>query len=482
MLSISETIQSIAISTSDEDKLQRFSEVSAGLSQLPSKERRKYLIPLLYENSAAIRYEAVILLDYYGETPADGKDYWQALFAMQDFQTLSLLAREDDEARQVLFRACRDKNLRLRARLLNYLHAEDCKNDLEKFLYYYARADYDALVEIYYQNENNIHFPGQYREILLVGTRENNNTPYHRRQCAETLEKITGMEEIGTALRGELLKVNKRQDRPELIINREPLTPLSRLDLLIEKLNHQPLNVQGILVQPYIHIGTITGRITYQKPALQTMPAEDRKTSLRPPEGYEKLAFDYVTIEPRLLLNYLLMDCWIGLDDIPEGDIYTAISAEDRQASKRYLNSIINGPVYQPPFRASSFLVLLIQALQNWRDDLYERFRRGEELLTLSGRLIQLEKEETNLSGKLVNRIIQGGAADLFNGALIELDDWIASRHIDSRIWFVIFDEVWLLARPDARDILRQSFLEILNSQWKKYGLLLPVQARIMEQ
>ena len=472
-MNVAELIQDIALQQNYEGKVERLNRLRREIeASFPGKKIR-LLIPLLYESNTEIRKEAAYLLQDYGVT-LQGADYYQFCFALQDFDWLIRGHFDDPQARSIIFNGFRDFNLRLRARLLSYIHESDCRSSEERILYYYGRADYDLLIRLAQDSEL------QHRiiELLKYGAQEHQNCDYHRRQCAQALEMILDMDQLSSDIKALLSPPGKSRPEGKLEINRREIGSLSELDLLIHKLNSRGIQVENQRLFPQIHIGTVTGRITYKNPALQTWPSGKRLQAIQPFSGYEIIRFDYAAIEPRLLLNFLLQDHLLSMDDIPREDIYLAVYPDDRDAAKQYLNRLINGGSITPPFNPKPFLWKLVAALDEYKTDLRARLQSPEGLCTLAERPVDVDLNAANCSGKLVNRLVQGGASDLFNNALVEIDRYVTANEPRAEIYFLLYDEVWLLVNSENKERVNSTVLEILNRQWRHFGLLLPIMAR----
>lgn len=472
-MNVSELIQNIALQQTFDKKAELLNRLRREIETAFPGKKIRLLIPLLYESNAEIRKEAAHLLQDY-DVSLQGADYFQFCFALQDFDLLIHGHFDDPQARSIIFNGFKDINLRLRARLLNYIHESDCRSPEERVLYYYGRADYDVLVRL----AQDMELQHLIIELLTYGTQEQHNVNYHRRQCAQALEMIIDMNQLSSEIKALLAPPAKTRPQATLNINRQEIGSLSELDLLLNKLNERGIQVENQRIFPDIHVGTVTGRITYKNPALQTWPAAKRLQAIQPFSGYEILRFDYATIEPRLLLNFLLQEHLLSLDDIPRDDIYLAIYPDDRNQSKQYLNRLINGGSITPPFNPKPFLWKLVDALDEYKTDLRARMQSPEGLYTLAGRPVEVDLNAANWSGKLVNRIVQGGAADLFNHALVDIDRYLTAHEPGAEIYFLLFDEVWLLVTRENKEQVNAAVLDILNGQWRHFGLLLPIVAR----
>lgn len=466
-------VQLVALSRQREEKQDYFLQLQTLLETPGRIKNKKIVIPLLYDQDAYIRQEAAFWIERYGLKLKD-EDYARYLFALQDFPTLMALGASCPSARALLFSGFEDKNMRLRTRLLKTIHEKDCRTMQETILYFYGRGDYESLTAVYF---NCSHEDRAFLlDLLRRGTLEQNNMPYHRRQCALLLEKLCGAEELDEAIR-ELLEPTRKTKEPiPLSLPPQPLKEYDRLELLIDKLQRRGLWVDGGLLFPQINRAPATGRITYRKPGLQTWPGEERLRRLQPADK-SLIIFDYNSVEPMILLNILLNEHLLSLPDIPQEDIYLAICPQDRALGKRFLNRLINGGRIQPEFTPGPFFWKLLPALDELRAELWIRFNQKGGVQTIGGRFITLDRTETNLSGKMMNRLIQGGAADLFNNAMVELDERLEKDGSGGEVYFLLFDEVWVAAQEEQRARVEALTRSVLNEQYKRYGFTLPITA-----
>ncbi len=466
-------VQKISIIRENRQKALAFLKLEKMLEHSSLIKNKRVIIPLLYDRDASIRLETAFWVERLG-LALQGQDYARYLFSLQDFSALLIYCASYPQARSILFNGFKDKNLRLRTRLLKIIHERDCQNMKENMLYFYGRGDYESLVDAYFNsNETDRAF---LLDLLHQGTKEENNVPYHRRQCALLLEKLWGAEELDETIQELLKPLKKIRPKVPLQINREPIKTLTALDLVVDKLERHGLWIEGQLVFPQLNIGPATGRITYRNPGIQTWPSAKRLQSLKPPDK-ELLIYDYKSIEPMILLNILLDEHLISLADIPEQDIYLAINPEGRGVAKRFLNSLINGGPRRPDFKPGPFFWKLLPALDELRAELWMKYNQTGVVETVMGRKIPLDKKEPNLSGKIMNRLIQGSAADFFNHAIIKLDAGLVEEGEHGRIYFLLFDEVWISTRASYKKEVSALALTILNTEYKHFHFVLPVLA-----
>ncbi len=480
-MTIEQTIQQIGLQEREEKKQELLEQLKEQLSTLRQQRKEKYLIPLLYDENWYIRQEGAFLIDQLGLTLKD-EDYYRYLLALQDFENL-FLAIDNPLARKVIFETLKDANHRLRFKIFKYLKFEDCQTKQEKALFWYGRADYERLVHMAEESEAIKDF---IKELLQMGMQPNHNPDYHRRRCAEALQRIEYSEKVELFL-NELLGNNKQQTgrkpnnkdlRPVPLNDQEP-DLLFRLQNVMAYLTENGIWVDGKLIFPQIQIGSTTNRITYRNPALQTWPKETREQHITPPPNKILVAFDYVSIEPRLLLNFLLKDFIISLADVPKDDVYLAFYPQDRQKGKQMLNTIINGGYVDERMITSSFGHNLIEGIQQLRLEQMSFARQNGYVETIAGHKIPLAADVANFAGKVLNRLVQGSASDVFNLALCQLFEQIQANTWPIQIYFVIYDEMWLaLPRKDAEQYLKP-IATLLNTIYRDFNLLIPLPCRM---
>ena len=250
MPDISQLVQQIALSETSEDKMALFNRLTVRESL--NRKNEKIIAALLYDEDANIRKEAAYFLESTG-AELKGTDYLQYRFALQDFELFLTDFADNEKAREILFYGFKDKNLRVRAKILRHVHEKDCRTQKEKILYYYGRTDYETLADIYFEagEEDRVWMLA----LIKEGTKSRKNQPYHRRQCALLLEKLKGSEDLSEPIR-ELLKVKSGgKHDAELIINRQMPAEASPLTLFIDKLHDMGILINGTKVFPEIHIG-----------------------------------------------------------------------------------------------------------------------------------------------------------------------------------------------------------------------------------
>ena len=456
----------------EQQQLELLARLEEMLEAEPRPAQVKRLKSLLYHRHWYIRREVAFLVDRFG-VPLNDEEQLRYHYALQQFDYLVELSPRLPEARKLLFLACSDPSPRFRSRALGYLPLSECKTANEKALRTYAGGDYRQLVEMGSDQE----LRPAVLKVLQQGLQPQANPLYHRKQCAFALEQLQAMDNAGEFIAGLL-----EQKEDELPVT-PPATPTdthlsSPFELFLRRLQQQGLIIDGQPSYPEIHLGSATNRVTYRNPGLQTWSKAERLRRIQPQPGFCLLRFDYRTIEPTLLLNFLLQRFIISLADIPPGDIYRAIDPQDRAQGKVWLNAVINGGGRRFRRSLNPLQLLLLQAIDELRQELLQEAWRTGSVETIAGNRLPLDKTETNLGGKAVNRLVQGSASDVFNRAVFSLFVFFQKQNLPARVCFLLFDEVWIEAPPEHVAELAPRIIEKLETVNRKYALLLPLKVR----
>jgi hypothetical protein len=210
--------------------------------------------------------------------------------------------------------------------------------------------------------------------------------------------------------------------------------PGDELQDFLRRLNERGVRLDGELVYPEIKVATITGRVTYKKPPLQTLPEPDRLRRIGPVvPGRGFLRFDFGQIEPRILLAILRrrgLIAWEAGEDLYRDLIPDA--TVEREDVKTVVNAAINGQ--RSKLQAGGRLAEFARATEAYRNALAAEAKGRWYVETLAGRKIRLAAGESNFPGKAVNRVVQGTAADIFNRAAVNVDRAIRERGLPAAV------------------------------------------------
>ncbi len=464
-------IYQIEQTTEHEQQLALLAELEQALME-EDASRRRLVKSLLYHRNWYIRREAAFLVDRFG-IPLNAREQLQFAYALQNFTFLRKRMEEGDaDARQLLFSACGDAAPRFRTRVLAYLRLEDCRTPREEVWLHYAAGDYVTLMELGSASD--------YREavisVLQHGLHQPDNPTYHRKQCAFALEQIRAMDNAREAIE-EILADDSRRAADFSGEEQTPLPPpsLNPLEQMLHALRQQGVYVDGRRLFPEVQVGTVTGRITYKNPPLQTWSKEERQQRIQPFPGEVLLQFDYQCIEPRILLHFLLQRFLISTEDIPEGDIYLAISPSNRGAGKEWLNAVINGGGYRYHQNLNPLQQRLWEAIRELRVEFTEEAEREGAVVIPGGRRIPLPEGERNRSGRIMNRYIQGTASEVLNTAAIQLYLQFVQEMLPARVYFLLFDEIWVSCAPEVQATVSQMCRQEMERAGQELGLLVPL-------
>jgi hypothetical protein len=250
------------------------------------------------------------------------------------------------------------------------------------------------------------------------------------------------------------------------------------LERFLTRLRARGIRLDGQVVHPQIVVGTVTGRVTYTGPPLQTMPEIERLCRLAPTtESRVWVKADYGQIEPRVLLEILRRRGAIAWE--AGGDLYRTLASDeiDRDVVKVAVNKLINGG--SPPAGAVGRLAEFIAAHGDYRAELASIAETEGGVETLAGRRIPLAQDEPNHGGKAVNRVVQGTAADIFHRGMLRVGDAIAAQGLPADVGFLLFDEVWLECDPAVARIVAQVVVIELERAALSLGVMVPVRLKV---
>lgn len=474
-------IYNIEATTDHRKRLELLKELEAALEQAPHPRNYRPLISLLYHRDWYIRREAAFLIDRYG-VKLKREERFHFDYALQHFQRLKAQMETDPIARKLLFRACKDPSERFRSRVTGFLTLSDCRTTEETALFFYAQSNYQALVELGCDPD----FREAVIAILTEGMEPENNVVYHRKQCAYALEQLQALENTPEVIAGIMRSRENPDDGAEGDAGIPEPQHLSPLKKMLRDLQQQGIRFNGKVVYPTIQIGSITNRITYRDPGLQTLSKAERERRIHPSPGHVLLAWDYIAMEPTILLHFLLQRFLISLEDIPfawqgpeAGDIYLTIDPGDRKRAKSWLNAVINGGGSKFAGDLNPFQMKLWEAIRELRQELLLTVSETGAVETIAGNRILLDQSESNLGGKAVNRLIQGSASDIFNHAVLTLYQRLITEALPARVYFLLYDEVWIEAAPEAEENLAELIRSTLEAINEHFALLIPLRVRM---
>jgi DNA polymerase-1 len=262
------------------------------------------------------------------------------------------------------------------------------------------------------------------------------------------------------------------RNEPALPAN-HPFPAAHALAVLLENLEARGLRIDGRTVHPRITVGTVTGRVTYTNPPLQTWPAADRLRRIGTAvAGRLFVRADYGQIEPRILHAILRRRGLIAWE--AGADLYRdLIGTGDRDTAKVAVNKAINGG--RPVSVASGRLAGFIKAADAYRAELVGMVKVRGHVPTMGGRTSPLPPDEVNLGGKAVNRVVQGTAADVFNRAAVRVTRALEAEGLAAAVAFLLYDELWVECDPAAAGRVAELVRAEMGAAAAADGLVIPV-------
>lgn len=225
------------------------------------------------------------------------------------------------------------------------------------------------------------------------------------------------------------------------------------------------LSADGRLRPDYKLHGTVTGRLSCQKPNLQQIPKEGTKPwngrtkeCFEPAPGYKLVEVDYSQLELRLGTVYAQEESLVRV--FAEGrDIFTEMSKElgmSRQQTKGLVYSIQYGAGVN---RISNIFDVSRQEAQGIINNYYKTYpgfrkmthacealvKQNKYLRLLSGRRRHFKHESE--ARKSFNSLIQGGAADLVERAMVRIFKRIDSE--DCKMLLQVHDSIIFEIKED---------------------------------
>ncbi len=374
---------------------------------------------------------------------------------LHDWDGVSALLTERPDLRPVLFHYLWRETPALRRWMLRQVTPSFCQNDVERMIRDVAAGNFAAVQGWALMEE--------LRELLVSLLRELLRSPYwglfHKDQAARVLRSL-GEKAPPVARPYRRLRSGDGSVLQSTALDQEEADP-PELAPLLQHLRGKGLCVDGRRIYPAVRVGTITGRITYSDPPVQTWSRTEREGRIRPSPGCVMVMLDYSQIEPLVLLNVLVHRLWLAIPDLPQGDVYLWFSPEDRDLGKRIVNTLINGgspAVVDPHPGALAF----IRAMEQFRDQWARECRARGVVITLSGREIPLP-EGTNPEGKMMNRLVQGSAADIFNAAVAEIHRQSTQEGWRGSVAFLLYDEVWVEAERGHEEEIARRCVDIMR-------------------
>jgi hypothetical protein len=316
---------------------------------------------------------------------------------------------------------------------------------------------------------------------ILKQILKHHQQPYMQRRAAELLHLLGCEVAANVPKAGARRHAARSADKQETAA--QPLPdddencddPLQRF---LRQLRRRGLNTQQGRIYPRIDVATVTGRVVYRQPPVQTWSAKQRSINLRPATGCILFSYDFVAIEPMLLGNALVGGGYLPRSAWPDGDIYAAIHSH-RAAAKKWLLRLIYGHSQPLPETTAAFLKPFIAAFAHWRDDFCTAARSRGTICTIDGRHIPLPEDAGCQPGRMVNYYFQGSAADVFHRMVISLDNGFRAAAMRANIILLIYDAFCLEVASDSLEEVLPFVDDIRAHVNAHYGFSLPLQLRL---
>ena len=261
-----------------------------------------------------------------------------------------------------------------------------------------------------------------------------------------------------------------------------------------------PLQVKpatGRVHTSYHQAVAATGRLSSQDPNLQNIPIRTeegrrvRKAFIAPP-GYKLVAADYSQIELRIMAHLSGDEGLVSAFEAG-ADIHKATAAEVfnvapdavEDIQRRSAKAINFGLIYgMSAFGLSRQLNIARADAQEYIDLYFERYPGVRRYMddtrviaaergyveTLFGRRLYLpDITASNFQRRqaaertAINAPMQGSAADIIKRAMLSVDDWLTTSHIDARVIMQVHDELVLEAAESQIDQVVKQLEEIMS-------------------
>ncbi len=282
---------------------------------------------------------------------------------------------------------------------------------------------------------------------------------------------------------------------PKIIMAHRGLSKLKSTytDQLPRQINKQT----GRVHTSYHQAVTATGRLSSADPNLQNIPVRTkegrrvRKAFIAPP-GYKLMAADYSQIELRIMAHLsadegLVSAFQKGLDihRATASEVFGVALDTVQNEQRRSAKAINFGLMYgMSAFGLSRQLNIARGAAQKFIDRYFERYpgvklymNQTRQLAaeqgyveTLFGRRLYLpEIKASNFQRRqaaertAINAPMQGTAADIIKRAMIQVDHWLATSDLDTRITMQVHDELVLEVPESHLDIVAAGVTERMS-------------------
>lgn len=250
------------------------------------------------------------------------------------------------------------------------------------------------------------------------------------------------------------------------------------------------LSPDGRLRPNYKIHGTVTGRLSCEKPNLQQIPKVSEKPwngsikrAFIPREGYLLFEADYSQLELRLGASYAAEKSLIEEFSNPDSDVFTRMASElgmSRGDTKTLTYTLQYGGGINRIKEVFKVDAQRAEEIRNNYFNTYPGFRSitnyaakkavaNGYVKTWSGRRRHFQYPKSE-SFKAFNSVIQGGAADIVERSMLRLSDQ-GCNVADCRMLLQVHDSVVFEIREDAVEEYRPRIIEAMTNIEPDFGV-----------
>jgi DNA polymerase I len=250
---------------------------------------------------------------------------------------------------------------------------------------------------------------------------------------------------------------------------------------------YQKWVVDGKIYPAFNHVGTVTGRLSSDKPNMQNVPRERSpydgwwlRDAIYAPDGRVLIVADESQLEIRILAHFCqdpqLMKAILSGEDVHLATAKIIFGKEDISSTERSFAKTMNFAIiyglsvpacaermkvskeealkfYKQYFKTFPYIQAYIDACAQTMADkgfvktIIGRRRRIPEIYSSNPALFARARRQT------VNSIIQGSASDVLKAAMININQEFKDNEIDAHILLQIHDELVIEADEKLADI-----------------------------
>jgi DNA polymerase-1 len=301
-----------------------------------------------------------------------------------------------------------------------------------------------------------------------------------------------------------------QHELPALILQHRTLAKLKSTytDALMELVNPQT----GRIHTSYNQTVAATGRLSSSDPNLQNIPIRSQegrqiRGAFIPRKGWHLVAADYSQVELRVLAHCsedeILIQAFQNDEDIHARtacEVFQVSPAELSGELRRQAKAINFGIIYgMSAFGLSRQLKISQKMAKTYIDHYFERYqgvkrfmdqtiaeaRETQRTSTLLGRIRLLP--DINSSNHIIrqaaertaiNTPIQGSAADLIKVAMIQVDEALRKKNLQSAMLLTVHDELVFEVPPDELQDVTRLIKDIMEGVWQ---LKVPLKINVAE-